>query len=63
MQTEITSFWEWQQHFSDEKKCLQALIKLGGLMASVVVAAATKKAGYCKPATSMNAPDATTTPR
>ena len=46
MQAETTSFWEWQQEFSDEKKCLQALIKLGGLMASVVVAAATKKAGY-----------------
>ncbi len=32
-------------------------------MASVVVAVPIKKAGYCKPATSMNAPDATTTPR
>jgi Transposase zinc-ribbon domain/ISXO2-like transposase domain len=28
MQAEFTSFWEWQQHFSDEKRCLQALIKL-----------------------------------
>ncbi len=27
MQAEITSFWEWQQHFSDEKACLQAIIK------------------------------------
>ncbi len=27
MQTEITSFWEWQQHFSDESTCLQAIIK------------------------------------
>jgi ISXO2-like transposase domain/Transposase zinc-ribbon domain len=28
MQAEVTSFWEWQQQFSDEKRCLQALIKL-----------------------------------
>lgn len=28
MQAEVTSFWEWQQQFSDEKHCLQALIKL-----------------------------------
>ncbi len=28
MQTEVTSFWEWQQLYSDEKSCLQALIKL-----------------------------------
>ena len=27
MQAEITSFWEWQQHFSDEKTCLQAIVK------------------------------------
>jgi len=27
MQAEMTSFWEWQQHFSDEKTCLQAIIK------------------------------------
>jgi hypothetical protein len=27
MQEEVTSFWEWQQHYSDEKRCLQALIK------------------------------------
>ena len=27
MQTEITSFWEWKQHFSDENTCLQAIIK------------------------------------
>lgn len=27
MQAEITSFWEWQHHFSDEKTCLQAIIK------------------------------------
>jgi hypothetical protein len=28
MQTEGTSFWEWQQQFPDEKSCLDALIKL-----------------------------------
>jgi len=28
MQADVTSFWEWQQHFSDEKCCLQALTKL-----------------------------------
>ena len=28
MQAEVTSFWEWQQQFSDEKRCLQALVKL-----------------------------------
>jgi len=28
MQAEITSFWEWQQHFSDEEACLQAIVKL-----------------------------------
>ncbi len=28
MQTEVTSFWEWQQHFSDEMPCLKALVKL-----------------------------------
>ena len=28
MQAEITSFWDWQQHFADEKSCLQAIIKL-----------------------------------
>jgi transposase-like protein len=28
MQAEVTSFWEWQQHYSDEKSCLQSLIKL-----------------------------------
>lgn len=27
MQVEITSFWDWQQHFSDERTCLQAIIK------------------------------------
>jgi len=27
MQAEITSFWEWQQHFSDERTCLQAIVK------------------------------------
>lgn len=27
MQAEITSFWDWQQHYSDERACLQALIK------------------------------------
>jgi len=27
MQAKITSFWEWQQHFSDEKSCLQAITK------------------------------------
>lgn len=27
MQAEITSFWDWQQHYSDEGACLQALIK------------------------------------
>jgi len=27
MQAEITSFWDWQQHFSDERTCLQAIIK------------------------------------
>ena len=26
MQAEATSFWEWQQRFSDEKSCPQALI-------------------------------------
>jgi transposase-like protein len=28
MQADVTSFWQWQQQFSDEKRCLQALIKL-----------------------------------
>jgi transposase-like protein len=28
MQTEMTSFWDWQQHFSNEQACLQAIIKL-----------------------------------
>jgi hypothetical protein len=28
MQTEVTSFWEWQQQYVDERRCLQALIKL-----------------------------------
>ena len=28
MQAEMTSFWEWQQHFSDEEACLQAIVKL-----------------------------------
>ena len=28
MQTEMTSFWEWQQHFSDEEACLQIIVKL-----------------------------------
>lgn len=28
MQTEVMSFWEWQQRYSDEKSCLQELIKL-----------------------------------
>ena len=28
MQTEMTSFWEWQQHFSDEEACLQTIVKL-----------------------------------
>ncbi len=28
MQVEVTSFWEWQQQFSDEQHCLQTLIKL-----------------------------------
>ncbi|WP_442923342.1 transposase [Methylomonas sp. LL1] len=28
MQAKITSFWEWQQHFADEKSCLQAIINL-----------------------------------
>jgi hypothetical protein len=28
MQTEVTSFWEWQQRYSDEQRCLLALIKL-----------------------------------
>ena len=27
MQVEITSFWDWQQHFSDERTCLQAITK------------------------------------
>jgi hypothetical protein len=27
MQAEITSFWDWQQHYSYEGACLQALIK------------------------------------
>ena len=27
MQAKITSFQEWQQHFSDEKSCLQAITK------------------------------------
>ncbi len=27
MQTELTSFWEWQQHYSDDDACLQAIIK------------------------------------
>ncbi len=27
MQVEIMSFWDWQQHFSDERTCLQAIIK------------------------------------
>lgn len=27
MQAEITSFWDWQHHYSDERACLQALIK------------------------------------
>lgn len=27
MQVEITSFWAWEQHFSDERTCLQAIIK------------------------------------
>ena len=30
MQAEITSFWEWQQHFSGEEACLQATVKLRG---------------------------------
>ena len=28
MQTEMTSFWECQQHFSDEEACLQTIVKL-----------------------------------
>ena len=28
MQTEMTNFWDWQQHFSNEQTCLQAIIKL-----------------------------------
>ncbi len=28
MQTEMTSFWEWQQHFSNEQSCLQAIVEL-----------------------------------
>lgn len=28
MQAEITSFWDWQQHFADDKSCLKAIIKL-----------------------------------
>jgi transposase-like protein len=28
MQTEVTSFWEWQQRYSDEKSCIEALIEL-----------------------------------
>lgn len=27
MQAEITSFWEWQQHFLNKKSCLQAMTK------------------------------------
>jgi len=27
MQAEITSFWDWKEHFSDEASCLQAIIK------------------------------------
>lgn len=27
MQTKATSFWDWQQHYSDEHSCLQALIQ------------------------------------
>lgn len=27
MRAEITSFWDWQQRFSDEKSCLDALVK------------------------------------
>ena len=28
MQVEVTSFWEWQQRYADEKSCLQAIIEL-----------------------------------
>lgn len=28
MQTESTSFWEWQQQFKDDKACLEAIINL-----------------------------------
>ena len=28
MQAELMSFWDWQQHFSGEQTCLQAIIKL-----------------------------------
>jgi len=27
MQVEVTSFWDWQQHFPDERTCLQAIIE------------------------------------
>jgi len=30
MQAEITSFWDWKEHFSDEASCLQAIIKERG---------------------------------
>jgi len=26
MQAKITSFWDWKEHFSDDKPCLQTII-------------------------------------
>ena len=60
MQVDVTSFWEWQQHFSDEKRCLQALTKLRWPEGFQCESCGHRgKAGCCKPVPCMNAPVAT----
>ena len=56
MQAEMTSFWEWQQHFSDEEVCLQTIVKLssGGQKVFVVLTVTIRKVGYYKHAMYLN---------
>ena len=54
MQAEHTSFWDWQQHFSDEKTCLQSIINLKRPEVFSCQHCGHKKAGYFGRVMSMN---------
>ena len=54
MQTEMTSFWEWQQHFSDEEACLKPSLNSDGQKVFVARTVTIRKAGYYKHAMCLN---------